>query len=61
MFVCSDRLRTSVNVLGDCFGAGVVAHLSRKELAEMDRLQGLELNEVEAKPSPEENLHNTLT
>nr|XP_002124271.1 excitatory amino acid transporter 3-like [Ciona intestinalis] len=27
-----DRLRTTVNVLGDSIGAGVVAHLSRKDL-----------------------------
>ena len=28
-----DRVRTAVNVLGDAFGAAIVAHLSRKELA----------------------------
>ncbi|XP_022306003.2 excitatory amino acid transporter 3-like [Crassostrea virginica] len=32
-----DRFRTAVNVLGDSFGAGIVAHLSQKELEEMDR------------------------
>jgi len=60
LFLCSDRLRTSVNVLGDSFGAAVVAHLSRAELEEIDRQQGLELSEMEDKPSPEENSHNTL-
>ena len=29
---CRDRFKTTVNVCGDCFGAAVVAHLSRKEL-----------------------------
>ena len=27
-----DRVRTAVNVLGDAFGAAIVAHLSKKEL-----------------------------
>ena len=27
-----DRVRTAVNVLGDAFGAAIVAHLSREEL-----------------------------
>ena len=28
-----DRIRTAINVLGDSYGAGIVAHLSRAELA----------------------------
>lgn len=31
-----DRLRTSVNVVGDGFGAGIVHHLSKAELAKLD-------------------------
>ncbi|XP_068606255.1 solute carrier family 1 member 9 [Brachionichthys hirsutus] len=31
-----DRMRTSINVVGDSFGAGIVDHLSRTELAELD-------------------------
>uniref|UniRef100_UPI00398ED15A excitatory amino acid transporter 2-like isoform X1 n=2 Tax=Pristiophorus japonicus TaxID=55135 RepID=UPI00398ED15A len=31
-----DRMRTSVNVVGDSFGAGIVFHLSKVELANID-------------------------
>ncbi|KAL8619022.1 hypothetical protein ACOMHN_020720 [Nucella lapillus] len=31
-----DRFRTSVNVLGDAYGAGIVHHLSRTDLKRMD-------------------------
>ncbi|EZA52103.1 hypothetical protein DMN91_011361 [Ooceraea biroi] len=40
-----DRLRTSINVLGDGYGAGIVYHLSKIELDKMDeerRLESLE-------------------
>ncbi|KAK6472765.1 excitatory amino acid transporter 2-like [Huso huso] len=35
-----DRLRTSVNVVGDSFGAGIVYHLSKAELDSLDAQQG---------------------
>ena len=34
----SDRCRTTNNMLGDAYGAAVVAALSKKELAAMDDL-----------------------
>jgi len=35
-----DRFRTAINVLGDALGAGIVAHLSKEELEQMDEPQG---------------------
>uniref|UniRef100_A0A1E1X3N7 Amino acid transporter n=1 Tax=Amblyomma aureolatum TaxID=187763 RepID=A0A1E1X3N7_9ACAR len=49
-----DRIRTSINVLGDAFGAGIVYHLSKAELDKMDaehaRLE-LEMGEAGRKGS----------
>ena len=33
-----DRFRTVVNVAGDCFGAGIVYHFSKKKLAAADQI-----------------------
>ncbi|CAL4077089.1 unnamed protein product [Meganyctiphanes norvegica] len=35
-----DRFRTAINVMGDSFGAGIVYELSKKELEEIDELEG---------------------
>jgi solute carrier family 1 (high affinity glutamate transporter) protein 2 len=62
-----DRIRTSVNVLGDSFGAGIVYHLSKAELEEQDReheeamrnekkLHGLTAIEME-EPSKTDGIH----
>ncbi|XP_014855664.1 PREDICTED: excitatory amino acid transporter 2-like [Poecilia mexicana] len=40
-----DRMRTSINVVGDSFGAGIVDHLSRAELAELDAAEMLPTEE----------------
>lgn len=37
-----DRFRTAINVLGDAYGAGLVAHLSKQDLEEMDKNEGKE-------------------
>ena len=39
-----DRIRTAINVLGDSYGAAVVAHLSSKEL-EADKHAPIEVPE----------------
>jgi Na+/H+-dicarboxylate symporter len=50
-----DRFRTAINVLGDSVGAGIVAHLSKKELEEMTaqelkmREEGYQIEEAEEK------------
>ena len=38
VFIFSDRCRTTNNMLGDAYGAAVVAALSKKELMAMDDL-----------------------
>lgn len=35
-----DRFRTSVNVVGDSFGAGIVYHMSKAELEALDAQHG---------------------
>ena len=32
----SDRLRTTINVWGDAIGAGIIEHLSRKDIEKMN-------------------------
>ena len=49
-----DRVRTAVNVLGDAFGAAIVAHLSKAELEEMSGAE-YEMKDIESnKPLVEE-------
>lgn len=40
VFSFRDRIRTSVNILGDGIGAGIVDHLVRAELGETDLEEG---------------------
>lgn len=40
VFYYRDRFRTSVNVVGDSFGAGIVYHLSKAELDALDAQHG---------------------
>ena len=51
MFYYRDRFRTAINVLGDAYGAGLIAHLSREELAQMDRKLYLDDMEMTVKSS----------
>merc|ERR1712186_303204 len=41
-----DRFRTAINVLGDSIGAGIVYHLSKKELGEIDQNENVKTNET---------------
>lgn len=41
-----DRFRTTVNVLGDAYGAGIVAKLSKDEIAKLKPLSELELQPI---------------
>jgi len=64
-----DRCRTTNNLLGDAFGAGVVEALSKKELEAMDKLKQEELDrengdvesaqtDVKSKVSKDESFEN---
>eukprot|EP00090_Calanus_glacialis_P030538 TRINITY_DN4930_c0_g1_i1.p1 TRINITY_DN4930_c0_g1~~TRINITY_DN4930_c0_g1_i1.p1 ORF type:complete len:494 (+),score=139.84 TRINITY_DN4930_c0_g1_i1:271-1752(+) len=44
-----DRFRTAINVLGDSLGAGIVAHLSKGELEEMERVEEPQLEMINVK------------
>lgn len=57
-----DRLRTSVNVLGDSYGCGIVAHLSRKELKKLDEDENIpiKLNHVSFSDNPKSDMNNNL-
>jgi hypothetical protein len=37
LLFCSDRIRTSVNVLGDGFGAGIIHHMTKDRLLHADQ------------------------
>jgi len=39
---CRERFRTAVNIMGDSYGAGIVNHLSKSELAKMPQIIPLE-------------------
>ena len=43
-----DRVRTAVNVLGDAFGAAIVAHLSKNELETMSVGEDYQMADIES-------------
>jgi len=51
-----DRIRTSINVLGDSIGAGVVEHLSQEDLKSMDK----ETEKVSPTTSQEDSLSDKM-
>lgn len=53
-----DRFRTSVNVIGDSYGAGIVYHLSKDELDSFDAQQKMEDYDMEKTQSYFENNSN---
>lgn len=58
LMILRDRIRTSINVLGDGYGAGIVYHMSKNELDQMDAERVIELNE--GKHGPEAALEEAV-
>ena len=56
---CRDRFRTTVNVLGDTFGVGIVEHHSRKQLGPFPKplLQQNETAEESSDSFPNDHFH----
>ncbi|XP_014667300.1 PREDICTED: excitatory amino acid transporter-like [Priapulus caudatus] len=52
-----DRIRTSINVLGDAYGAGIVYHLSKAELAKLDAEHGAVAAAAAAEYAPDHHYH----
>ena len=56
-----DRLRTSINVLGDAYGCGIVAHFSRNELKKLDEDAETEFAQIisaNSASSPTHHVHS---
>ncbi|KAG7468296.1 hypothetical protein MATL_G00141530 [Megalops atlanticus] len=60
-----DRFRTSVNVVGDSFGAGIVYHLSKEELDNLDahqtRFDDIEMSQTQSYYDDLKNHHENNT
>ena len=52
-----DRLRTAVNILGDSIGAGIVAHLCRNDL---DQMNNEEDSQIDDNNMPLENISHKI-
>jgi len=46
-----DRFRTAINVLGDSIGAGIINHLSSKELEQLNKIENEDNFELNSKPA----------
>lgn len=55
-----DRIRTCTNVLGDTFGAGIIDHLSRKDIAEFNNKTNVESgHNIDTKVDAERTFSNS--
>lgn len=58
--IFSDRIRTTNNILGDCYAAAIVEKFSKNELQELDKAITTEIHQTHGEPEKKFSLHDSV-